>query len=279
MPRDCPNPLQERLGAAFFRGIPKDPGVYFFYDDRGAILYIGKAKCLRERLSFYRLATPESAPDHILEMIERASRLKWQPCRSEREAIQREDALLHAVRPPYNIAGTDAQSYLFVGLARGARGRLNFLLASHPDDERYSFFGCFKGRRRVKRGYSALQRLFFAASHEKPRFFLPARITRDSPPYVYASPFREEWLEPLRTFLDGRSLGLLRILTEAMLVNETIPRFLYRSLQEDLVTAREFFRIGPRATRRLKARSGIRGLLSHEQMDELVARELLPPGC
>src|SRR4051812_41835254 len=47
---DLANPLDSKLGKAFFSEIPKSPGIYFFESAHGAILYVGKAKNLRNRL-------------------------------------------------------------------------------------------------------------------------------------------------------------------------------------------------------------------------------------
>jgi excinuclease ABC subunit C len=54
-----PKPLVERFGKEFFRGLPERPGVYLMCGASEGVLYVGKARNLRKRLSAYRVANPE----------------------------------------------------------------------------------------------------------------------------------------------------------------------------------------------------------------------------
>jgi len=57
-----PRPLDERLGRKFFQHAPKHSGVYVMRDAAGKVLYVGKAKNLRQRLQNYRVANPDRMP-------------------------------------------------------------------------------------------------------------------------------------------------------------------------------------------------------------------------
>ncbi|MBI3555969.1 MAG: GIY-YIG nuclease family protein [Deltaproteobacteria bacterium] len=265
-----------RIQDEFFRALPKKPGIYFMIDSRNTILYIGKAKSLRARLMSYRNAKPGHTPTHVLEMLTKVSSIRCEECPTEAEAFLREGELIRAVRPPFNIAGNWPAEYFFIGLKYG-NGKLAFRLTSRDCEPDYRLFGCYKHRRRTKKGYAALLRLLYAALTLKPRFSFPARITHDSPPYDYSLAFPETWLESLRLFLSGNSPRFLHQLTEAMLANEALPRFTYGPLQADLETARQFYRLGPRATRRLRRKNGMRArLVSHELMDKMIAQDYAP---
>lgn len=276
------NPLKEKFGPEFFRALPRAPGVYFMVGEGDrekdeTILYVGKAKDLRARLSTYAQAKPGAASDHTLEMLECVRRIRWEILATERAALERESELLHAIRPPYNIAGIEEAHYLYVGIRPRGRCRVDFMLSSHDGirAQGYEVFGCFKHRRLVKSGYTALLRLAHAAQARPRRYSLPARITRASPPWTYGAELPDEWLEPLRRFLAGRDLAFLRILVEAMLDNENLPPFMRPALQDDLELARRFFELGPEATRRMRVASGLRrNLVSHRQMDRWIADSL-----
>src|SRR5688572_16556861 len=95
------NPLLEKMGAEFFRSIPKDPGVYFMMGRDGQILYVGKAKCLRQRLRSYCYAKPDRVPRKVLRLVTLLTEIKWEICTSERAALLRENALLRTLRPPF----------------------------------------------------------------------------------------------------------------------------------------------------------------------------------
>ncbi|MBI3542061.1 MAG: GIY-YIG nuclease family protein [Deltaproteobacteria bacterium] len=267
------NPLHQKLGEPFFKELPQEPGVYFFLDSAREVLYIGKAKNLRRRLLQYRNAKPGAAPESTLEMLERAEEISYELHRSEAAALERESELIRAVQPPFNVAGSYDERYLFIG-TRLERSRLHLKLTS-VDLPEYRLFGCYKHRRKTKSGYTALLRLIHAATTAKPRFSFPARITRVSPPYSYTIGFPPEWSAELDGFLSGRSRRLLDTLTSRLLENEHIPRFMYAPIQRDLEIVRDFYRVGPYATRRLREKHGVKSrTLSADRLRSLVARSI-----
>src|SRR4051812_48482478 len=105
------NPLIDRFGEQYFKDLPKVPGVYFMLDVTGSILYIGKAKCLRSRLRQYAGFKPGNAPERLLELVENVARIEWNEHETEKQALARESELLHAIRPPFNIAQTEEEFY------------------------------------------------------------------------------------------------------------------------------------------------------------------------
>jgi excinuclease UvrABC nuclease subunit len=66
---DPPKPLVERFGDDFFRELPAKPGVYFMCGESEGVLYVGKARDLRKRLSSYRVANPERMPRRIIRLL------------------------------------------------------------------------------------------------------------------------------------------------------------------------------------------------------------------
>lgn len=99
------NPLAARLGAGFFRTLPRSPGVYFFYDGGGRLLYIGQSADLRARLGSYRHVTPEQNVRRTLRLVHRVVRIEWQLCATPESAVALEAELLLKHRPPFNRAG------------------------------------------------------------------------------------------------------------------------------------------------------------------------------
>lgn len=99
------NPLTARFGNDFFRKLPRQPGVYFFYDSAETLLYIGQSLDLRARLGSYRHVAPEKHARRTLRLIHRVSRIDWQLCESAQEAVAKEAKLILEHRPPFNRAG------------------------------------------------------------------------------------------------------------------------------------------------------------------------------
>ena len=100
-----PKPLVERLGEDFFRQLPSSPGVYFMCGSQEGVLYVGKARNLRRRLSSYRVANPERMPRRIIRLLAQVTRIEFDVCLDERSAIHREELLIAVLGPKFNRAG------------------------------------------------------------------------------------------------------------------------------------------------------------------------------
>lgn len=269
------NPLPGRFGATFFSSIPDEPGVYLLRSRRGELLYVGKAKRLRARLRSYTRLVEGRDPAHLVELVGQVRSIRWIACRSEAEALRVEAELLRSLRPPYNSVGTEPEQYLFLSLRFGVERRVRFELGRRPSpDPRSVTFGCFAPRKPTRQGYAALLRLLYTAEARGERFHYPGRLRDERPPYRYDLTVPDEWVRPLKAFLRGRSLELLRLVAVRLVENEAVPGFLRHSLQRDLDTARRFFRRGPKATRGLRRGAGRRGPVSPEEHDGLVRRAL-----
>jgi predicted GIY-YIG superfamily endonuclease len=100
-----PKPLVKRLGKKFFKRIPKRPGVYLMRDAEENIIYVGKAKNLKQRLSSYRTANPDRMSQRHLRLLRQVMRIEFKLCRDETAALAKEAELLRSIRPKFNRAG------------------------------------------------------------------------------------------------------------------------------------------------------------------------------
>src|SRR5204863_6092952 len=87
-------PLVERLGREFFWALPEGPGVYLMRDAADSVLYVGKAKNLRKRVSSYRVANPDRLARRHLRLLHAVTRIEVQKCADEAAALNREAELL-----------------------------------------------------------------------------------------------------------------------------------------------------------------------------------------
>ncbi len=101
-----PQPLVDRLGRDFFRTAPESPGVYLMRDAGDTVLYVGKAKNLRQRLGNYRVANPDRLPRRHLRLLRSVTQIELQELPDELSALARESELLRTLRPKFNRAGT-----------------------------------------------------------------------------------------------------------------------------------------------------------------------------
>lgn len=100
-----PQPLVERLGLDFFRQLPPRPGVYLMCAAEPGVLYVGRAKNLRRRLSSYRVANPERLPRRMIRLLHCVRRIEYDECPDERTAQAREEMLICVLAPRFNRAG------------------------------------------------------------------------------------------------------------------------------------------------------------------------------
>jgi len=92
--------------------IPNDPGIYKYYDARNEILYVGKAKNLRKRVSSYFTKTFTSYKTH--ELVNRIARIEFTIVNSEQDAFLLENTLIKEHQPRFNINLKDDKSYPYI---------------------------------------------------------------------------------------------------------------------------------------------------------------------
>jgi DNA polymerase III epsilon subunit family exonuclease len=109
---DLATPQTRRVHAKrrLVHGAPPRPGVYFFRDERGTVLYVGKARDLRARLrSYFGTGRQRPSVEAALAAVER---IDWRVLGSELEAALEESRLIRELRPPANARGKRPQVYL-----------------------------------------------------------------------------------------------------------------------------------------------------------------------
>ena len=95
--------------------IPESPGSYQFKDVHGRVIYVGKAKNLRARLSTY-FAHPSTLHPRTATMVETAASVEWIEVRSDLEAVLLEYSLIKEHRPRFNISMRDDKSFPFLAV-------------------------------------------------------------------------------------------------------------------------------------------------------------------
>ena len=108
--------LEEKL-----KQLPNDAGVYQYFDKNGRLLYIGKAKVLKNRVKSYFKFTPHLAPAdklsvRIHKMITEVASLEWIVVPSEHDALILENSLIKQLKPKYNILLRDDKTYPYIVL-------------------------------------------------------------------------------------------------------------------------------------------------------------------
>jgi len=100
------------------RNLPDKPGIYQYFDEKGRLLYIGKAKSLKKRVKSYFRFNPfrpaENLSPRIYKMISEAKDLNYIVVESENDALILENSLIKQLKPKYNILLRDDKTYPYI---------------------------------------------------------------------------------------------------------------------------------------------------------------------
>ena len=263
-------PLLGIFDQAFFRSVPRKPGVYVMSGKSENVLYVGQSGNLRQRLATYKNCNPHQLSRRIIRLLHQVERITWEICETPRAARLRENELLRLYRPKFNVVNVYPQAYAFIGTRQeGAQMDLWFTrqLPTHPGT-----YGAFKGMARD--AFAALTRNLWAvvrqplSIHEFPcGLWKPPRHFT-----LHGDADRMKRAGALtRDFLGGHSPGLVDWLAESLPSQGNPAAFEEQFHAADLALLSQFFHSGPQRNYRLRQEHGLQEqLILQEKLDDLI---------
>lgn len=135
------------------RALTSEPGVYLMHNRAGEIIYVGKAKKLKNRVSSYFRSLERHTPK-VLAMVMQVEDFETIVTSSEFEALVLECSLIKLHNPKYNILLKDDKGYPLVRLSRGRYPK--FTLVNRPANDGAKYFGPFGGRYETRQAVDAV---------------------------------------------------------------------------------------------------------------------------
>jgi len=201
--------------------LPSSPGVYRMQDARGDVLYVGKARALKNRVTNY--TQPGRLSKRLQRMIAQTRSMTIVTTQSNAEALLLEAQLIKRFRPPYNVLLRDDKSFPFI-LLRADHAFPRVQLHRGARRIKGDYFGPFAGAGSVRKTLNALQKLFllrsctdsYFANRDRP--CLLYQIRRCSAPCAdrISKADYDELVADAKAFLTGKSTQVQAKLGSAM---------------------------------------------------------------
>lgn len=154
--------------------VPDEPGVYRFFDEHDRVIYVGKARSLKNRLNSY---FQKSVGEKTFRMINAASRVDWTIVRSEVEALQLEFTWIKEENPAFNVQFKDDKSYPFLALTMDEEFP-RLMITRRSKRKGVVYFGPFAHAWALRTTFDVLLKLFPVRSCSNSNFERAARIKR-----------------------------------------------------------------------------------------------------
>ncbi|MEA3535344.1 excinuclease ABC subunit UvrC [Rhizobium sp. CC-YZS058] len=206
---------------AYVKHLPNNPGVYRMFNEAGDVLYVGKARSLKKRVSNYAQGRGHS--NRIARMIRETANMEFVTTRTEIEALLLEANLIKRLRPRYNVLLRDDKSFPYILITGDSRAPA---LYKHRGarSRKGQYFGPFASAGAVGRTINSLQRAFLLRTctdsvfESRTRPCLLHQIKRCSGPCTREVSDEDyaELVSEAKDFLSGKSQAVKATIAKAM---------------------------------------------------------------
>nr|WP_254007691.1 excinuclease ABC subunit UvrC [Rhizobium sp. L1K21] len=205
----------------FVKQLPNSPGVYRMFNEAGDVLYVGKARSLKKRVSNYAQGRVHS--NRIAQMVRLTANMEFVTTRTETEALLLEANLIKRLRPRFNVLLRDDKSFPYIVLTRDHEAPAIFKHRG-ARSRKGDYFGPFASASAVGRTINSLQRAFLLRTctdsvyESRTRPCLLYQIKRCSGPCTGEISIEDYdgLVEEAKDFLSGKSKSVQATISRAM---------------------------------------------------------------
>lgn len=207
---------------SFLMTVPHQPGIYQMFDDKNSVIYVGKAKDLKNRLSSYFNKTEKNIK--TMRLVAHIHHVEFILTQTEVEALLLEQSYIKKYLPRYNVLLKDGKGYPYLRLSKEPYPQLSSFRGS-PNKKTAEFFGPYPNGLVVKHILELMQKTFLIRQCPKATFInrtrpcLQYQIKRCLAPCVkgyVTDEYYAEQVQLLRLFLKGQTQELIDSLTLKM---------------------------------------------------------------
>ncbi len=219
---DASEPVEGFDTRTFLKQLTERPGVYRMFDANGSVLYVGKARSLKQRVSSYFRKSGLAPKTEAL--VAKINHIEVTITGSETEALLLEQSLIKSLRPPYNILLRDDKSYPYIYLSSQHEYPSLTFRRGRSTKGQGTWFGPFPSSGAVKESLNILQKVFKIRNCDESYFrnrtrpCLQYQINRCTAPCVgFISP--EDYQRDVRhaaMFLEGKNPAIINDLMSEM---------------------------------------------------------------
>ena len=217
--------------------IPKDPGVYFFKNKDNQIIYIGKAKILRNRVkSYFRKSEQLDSKTQV--MVRHIVEVDWLVVRDEVEALLTEANLIKEHQPRYNVLLKDDKTFPYIRITNEPYPRVEIIRAKYLTKDKHTYFGPYTDAGYLRELLRSLHKIFpirtcnyyidnTSIEKQKVTVCLDYHINRCEGPCegLVSEQHYGQMINQIKQFLKGRNSEVKASLKDAMSLASNELRF------------------------------------------------------
>ena len=233
---------------------PKNPGVYFFKNKNDQIIYIGKAKILKNRIRSYFVKKGKHPSAKVNIMVNHIFDVDWIVVRDEKEALITEANMIKEHRPKYNVLLKDDKTFPYIKITNEPYPKIEIIRSKNLQDDKHTYLGPFTDVGYLRELFKVIHKTFplrtcnfyidsNSIKHKKYSVCLDFHIGRCEGPcegLVEAEKYNN-MIKDIVSFIKGGNSNIVNDLKKEMILESKTQNYEKAARFRDQINAIEYF--------------------------------------